>query len=177
MYSIFSVAESVGSNSTTPLCSPYFIPSAIAFFTNSFSFFSFFISKEQDSMGQVLRRSRILRRIPMVCECRAGNQQDVGCKDGIMKREPNAGRTSVQIQPIRFHSQIEGRPGSVTVPGNQTLSVRASGTALKHSRNYSIDKNYFCCTSNLIPGVSWLMFHTSKLINNRTAPNLFLCLF
>ena len=38
MYSIFSVAESVGSNSTTPLSSPYFIPSAIAFLTNSFSF-------------------------------------------------------------------------------------------------------------------------------------------
>ncbi len=42
MYSIFSVAESVGSNSTTPRSSPYFIPAAIAFFTSSFSFLSFF---------------------------------------------------------------------------------------------------------------------------------------
>ena len=33
----------VGSNSTTPLSSPYFIPSEIAFFTSSFSFFNFFI--------------------------------------------------------------------------------------------------------------------------------------
>ena len=43
MYSIFSVAESVGSNSTTPRSSPYFIPSAIAFLTSSFSFFNFFM--------------------------------------------------------------------------------------------------------------------------------------
>ena len=42
MYSIFSVAESVGSNLTTPRSSPYFIPAAIAFLTNSFSFLSFF---------------------------------------------------------------------------------------------------------------------------------------
>jgi hypothetical protein len=29
---------------------------------------------------------------------------------------------------------------------------RLSGTPSKHQRKYSLDKNYFCCTSNLIPG-------------------------
>ncbi|KAG1654031.1 hypothetical protein GQR58_025285 [Nymphon striatum] len=43
MNSIFPGAESVGLNSTMSLFSAYFTPSTIAFFTNSFSFFSFFM--------------------------------------------------------------------------------------------------------------------------------------
>ena len=57
MYSIFSVAESVGSNSTTPLSSPYFTPAAMAFLTSSFSFFIFFRHHPSQHFLQVDHRS------------------------------------------------------------------------------------------------------------------------
>jgi hypothetical protein len=42
---------------------------------------------------------------------------------------------------------------------------RLSGTPPKHQRKYSLDKNYFCCTSNLIPGFEVIL--TSPLFKGK----------
>ena len=64
MYSIFSAAESVGLNSTAPLRSPYLTPTAIAFFTNSFSFFSFFMIRNTNAAFQRNFAARSVAKCP-----------------------------------------------------------------------------------------------------------------